>query len=238
MKRIFIVLLAASALAACNQQEEQKPVVLESETAQFSYALGLDIGAQVQNMGVELDEAAFVEAMRTAMESGDARLTPQQAAEVKSTVFKRLTEKKMAEMKALGEANKTAGEAFLADNGKREGVETTASGLQYEVLSEGIGTKPLATDTVKVHYRGTTLDGKEFDSSYKRDEPAQFPLNRVIAGWTEGLQLMPVGSKYKFYIPSDLAYGPQGNQGIEPNSTLIFEVELLDIVREEEKSKP
>lgn len=233
MKRLLFVSLAALGLSACNQEAS-----LESEEAKFSYALGMDVGGnvgpQIQAMGVELDEAAFFEAMRTAMKSGESRLTPEQIAEVKETVFKRLMEKKVAEMKAVGEANKKAGEKFLTENGKRAGVKSTASGLQYEVVSEGSGAKPAATDTVKVHYRGTTLDGKEFDSSYKRNEPAQFPLNGVIAGWTEGVQLMTVGSKYKFYIPSDLAYGPQGNQGIEPNSTLIFEVELLDIVKEKQ----
>jgi FKBP-type peptidyl-prolyl cis-trans isomerase len=125
--------------------------------------------------------------------------------------------------------NAAAGEAFLLENRMKEGVQVTESGLQYEVISAGEGPKPAATDRVRVHYRGTTLNGEEFDSSYSRGEPATFVLNQVIPGWTEGVQLMPVGSKYKFYIPSDLAYGPGGSRGIEPNSTLIFEVELLGI---------
>lgn len=124
--------------------------------------------------------------------------------------------------------NKAAGEAFLAENAKKEGIITTASGLQYEVLTEGTGPSPTATTSVTVHYKGTTLDGNEFDSSYSRNAPATFPLNRVIAGWTEGLQLMNVGAKYRFFIPSDLAYGKRGaGRDIGPNSTLIFEVELL-----------
>lgn len=124
--------------------------------------------------------------------------------------------------------HKAAGEAFLAENAKKEGIITTASGLQYEVLTEGTGPSPTATTSVTVHYKGTTLDGNEFDSSYSRNAPATFPLNRVIAGWTEGLQLMNVGAKYRFFIPSDLAYGKRGaGRDIGPNSTLIFEVELL-----------
>ncbi|MCF6253014.1 MAG: FKBP-type peptidyl-prolyl cis-trans isomerase [Methylococcaceae bacterium] len=126
------------------------------------------------------------------------------------------------------EENKAAGKAFLAENAKKENIITTASGLQYEILTKGEGPSPSATTSVTVHYRGTTLDGKEFDSSYSRNAPATFPLNRVIAGWTEGLQLMNVGAKYRFYIPSELAYGARGAGGsIGPNETLIFDVELL-----------
>jgi len=130
-----------------------------------------------------------------------------------------------------GAKNKQEGELFLAENGKREGVRTTASGLQYQVLREGTGAKPAATDRVKVDYRGTLLDGTEFDSSYARGRPAEFALNGVIKGWTEGLQLMPAGSKYKFFIPAALAYGERGSgQRIGPNATLVFEVELLEIL--------
>ena len=128
------------------------------------------------------------------------------------------------------EENKAAGIAFLTENGKKESVKTTASGLQYEVITEGTGASPSASDSVTVHYKGTTIDGTEFDSSYKRGSPATFPLNRVIAGWTEGVQLMKEGAKYRFYIPSDLAYGPRGaGPIIGPNSTLIFDIELLKV---------
>ncbi|NOS89354.1 MAG: FKBP-type peptidyl-prolyl cis-trans isomerase [Methylococcaceae bacterium] len=126
--------------------------------------------------------------------------------------------------------NKSAGKTFLAENAKKTNIKTTASGLQYEVLTAGTGkTNPKATDTVTVHYKGTTIDGKEFDSSYSRNEPTSFPLNRVIPGWTEGVQLMTEGAKYRFYIPSELAYGEQGAGPIAPNSTLIFDVELIKI---------
>ncbi|MGR9114631.1 MAG: FKBP-type peptidyl-prolyl cis-trans isomerase [Gammaproteobacteria bacterium] len=128
------------------------------------------------------------------------------------------------------EENKAAGSAFLAENARKPNIVTTASGLQYEVLTEGTGASPSASDSVTVHYRGTTIDGTEFDSSYSRGAPATFPLNRVITGWTEGVQLMKEGAKYRFFIPSDLAYGPRGaGQAIGPNSTLIFDIELIKV---------
>ena len=153
-------------------------------------------------------------------------MTPQEANEYINKVMNARQEVVM--MKQFGK-NKEAGDKFLAENGKKPGVVTTASGLQYEVIKKGTGPVPTATDQVKVHYVGTLLDGTEFDSSIKRNEPAMFPVNQVIPGWTEGLQLMPVGSKYKFYIPQNLAYGSKGARGIEPLSTLVFEVELLGI---------
>ncbi len=146
-----------------------------------------------------------------------------------STLIIGLTMFTMANAKSADE-NKSEGEAFLAENGKKEGVITTASGLQYKVIKEGDGASPTATSSVTVHYKGTTIDGNEFDSSYKRGTPATFPLNRVIPGWTEGLQLMKEGASYQFYIPSDLAYGSRGaGRDIGPNSTLIFDVELIKV---------
>ena len=138
-------------------------------------------------------------------------------------------EKMIKDMKAQGDANSTAGAKFLAENAKKEGVVTTASGLQYKVVTAGTGKTPKATDTVEVDYEGKLIDGTVFDSSYERGEPVEFPLNQVIAGWTEGVQLMKEGGKYEFYIPSDLAYGEAGNAGIAPNSMLIFTVELLSV---------
>ncbi|MCB1589512.1 MAG: FKBP-type peptidyl-prolyl cis-trans isomerase, partial [Xanthomonadales bacterium] len=141
-----------------------------------------------------------------------------------------MTEKQGERLKKMAEENKSKGAAFLAENKGKSGIKTTESGLQYQVLRQGNGAKPDANDRVKVHYLGTLIDGTKFDSSYDRETPAEFPLNGVIAGWTEGLQLMPVGSKYKLFIPGDLGYGENGSGPIPPNSTLIFEVELLEIL--------
>jgi FKBP-type peptidyl-prolyl cis-trans isomerase FkpA/FKBP-type peptidyl-prolyl cis-trans isomerase FklB len=144
----------------------------------------------------------------------------------------------MAKMEAEGKANKDKGEKFLAENKSKPGVKTTASGLQYLVLTEGKGKSPKATDTVTVHYKGTLIDGTQFDSSYDRGQPAEFPLDRVIKGWTEGLQTMKVGGKSRLFVPSDIAYGPQGRPGIPPNSTLIFDVELVDIAKPAKAEAP
>jgi FKBP-type peptidyl-prolyl cis-trans isomerase len=157
-------------------------------------------------------------------------MTDDEAKAVIEALRSEVTAKRAAEMKRVGESNKQAGEQFLAANKTREGVTTLPSGLQYKVLKEGTGAKPTSTDTVDCQYRGTLIDGTEFDSSYKRGQPATFPVNRVIKGWTEALQLMPVGSKWQLFIPPDLAYGEHSPGGdIGPNSTLIFEVDLLSI---------
>lgn len=189
-----------------------------------SYALGLSLGQNMLSSGVkELNYEDLVSGMKTIMQGEKPALSFEEAQQVLDTFFRELQEK------AAGAA-KEAGEKFLADNAKREGVKVTASGLQYEVLEATIGMKPKATDTVKVHYEGTLPDGTVFDSSYRRGEPISFGLNQVIAGWTEGLQLMSVGSKYKLYIPYQLGYGERGaGQSIPPYSALVFTVELLGI---------
>jgi FKBP-type peptidyl-prolyl cis-trans isomerase len=158
-------------------------------------------------------------------------MTADEQQQVRAAFMQKMQGKQEEQRKAVAEKNKADGDKFLAANKTKPGVKTTASGLQYQSMTEGKGAKPAATDTVKVHYVGTLLDGSKFDSSIDRGEPAQFPLNGVIAGWTEGLQLMPVGSKYKFWIPGNLAYGDRGRPGIEPNAMLTFEVELLEIVK-------
>ena len=159
--------------------------------------------------------------------------------EIKTTIQafgQKLMAKREQEQKVAADKNKTASDAFLAENGKKDGVKTTASGLQYKVITEGKGDKPKADDTVEVNYKGTLIDGTEFDSSYKHGQSVTFPVNGVIPGWTEALQLMPVGSKYQIFIPSDLAYGPGGTGGvIGPNQALVFEVELVDIKKPEKK---
>ncbi len=232
--------LLLMALAACSQQpQEEKKVALDSDKARLGYAMGVDAGSFFRQMQNDADAGAFIEAFETAVAGGEMRITPEEIAKVKQSFMqKKLKEQEdqLAKMAADGEANREAGEKFLAANMQRDGIKKTGSGLQYEIMTPADGDKPEVTDTVKVHYRGTLIDGTEFDSSIARNEPATFPLNRVIPGWTEGLQLMSVGSKYRFYVPSDLAYGEQrASAMIGPNATLIFEVELLEIVKPQEK---
>jgi FKBP-type peptidyl-prolyl cis-trans isomerase len=191
-----------------------------------SYAFGLFMGTNLKDSGFayNFDYAEMMEGFKAAFEGKDTRLTQEEAYAAVQTAFTEFQDKQAAD-------NKEKETAFMTDNGKKSGVTTTASGLQYEVIAGGTGPKPRASDTVRVNYEGTLLDGTVFDSSYTRGEPAEFPLDGVIPGWTEGIQLMPVGSTYKLYIPSELAYGTQSPGGaIGPNSTLIFKVELLAIV--------
>lgn len=190
----------------------------------ISYALGLSMGQQLLSSGVEnLNYADLAKGIEHVLEKQKPEITYSEAQQLLNQFFTEL------EQKIAGQA-KADGEKFLAENAKREGVKVTPSGLQYEVLEATIGQKPKATDTVKVHYEGTLVDGTVFDSSYKRGEPISFGLNQVIKGWTEGLQLMSIGSKYKLYIPYQLGYGAQGAAGsIPPYAALIFTVELLGI---------
>ena len=189
----------------------------------ISYAIGLSMGQNLMGSGVtSLEYADLAAGIKDVLEKNQPQISYQEAQQVLGKFFSEL------EAKIAGEA-KAAGEAFLAENAKREGVKVTESGLQYEVLEATIGQKPKATDKVRVHYEGTLIDGTVFDSSYKRGESITFGLNQVIKGWTEGLQLMPVGSKFRFYIPQELGYGAQQAGSIPPYSTLIFEVELLGI---------
>jgi len=231
MKKTIISGVALLALAACSQ--EPKQANLQNENAKASYAMGMDVGSSLARIGAadQVDSAAFMEGFKTSLAGGEARLTLEEAYKIKQVFFKNLYEAQAIE-------NKKAGEAFLAANKKREEVKTTKSGLQYEVITPAEGKKPSANAVVTVHYRGTFIDGREFNNTYTGGEPATFPLSNLIEGWAEGLQLMSVGSKYRFYIPSDLAYGPQGKSPIGPNATLIFEVELLAISEPETKKQP
>lgn len=190
----------------------------------ISYAIGLSIGQNLLGSGVtKMEYNDLAEGIKDVLEKQQPKISYQEAQTILGKFFQELEEKIAGEQKA-------AGEKFLEENKKREGVKVTPSGLQYEVIESTIGQKPKATDTVKVHYEGTLIDGTVFDSSYKRGEPISFGLNQVIAGWTEGVQLMSVGSKYKLYIPYNLGYGAQGAGGsIPPYSALIFTVELLAI---------
>ena len=202
---------------------------LDTEEKKLGYIIGMDIGKSLKDQGTTVDLDTLVEAIKATYNGEELALTTEEAAQIRQEyVAKRQAEQQSAAA-AVGETNLVEGQKFLAENAVKEGVQTTESGLQYKVVTMGTGAKPVATDTVKVHYRGTLLDGTEFDSSYARNEPISFGLNRVIPGWTEGVALMPIGSKFMFYIAPDLAYGEGGGGPIPPNSTLVFEVELLDI---------
>lgn len=202
---------------------------LDTEEKKLGYIIGMDIGKSLRDQGTEVDLDSMVDAIRATYKGEALAMTTEEAAQVRTEYMEKRQAEQQAAAAEVGESNLVVGQKFLAENATKEGVQTTASGLQYKVETMGTGAKPVATDTVKVHYRGTLLDGTEFDSSYARNEPISFGLNRVIAGWTEGVQLMPIGSKFIFYIAPDLAYGEGGGGPIPPNSTLVFEVELLDI---------
>lgn len=195
-----------------------------------SYALGIGIGRQLSQMGAaDLNIDDFAQAIKDVI-AGDLKLGDAEAQQIVQEFFAKQEEKQKAEAAEKGKAAKQDGEKFLAENGKKEGVITTASGLQYQVLREGNGQSPKATDTVECHYEGTLIDGTKFDSSYDRGQTATFPLNQVIAGWTEGLQLMEEGGKYRFFIPYELGYGERGaGASIPPFSTLVFDVELVSV---------
>ncbi len=222
------LVFAIAVLAACNQQTDRTS--LETTNEKISYAIGLDIGNNLRSLGTDIDIDILVQAIRDTLERDKSLMTQAEMIKAMQEFSNQLQAKDSGHTAEDAEKNRIEGEAFLSTNQKKPGVTTTASGLQYKIIKEGGGPKPAATDEVTVHYRGTLIDGTEFDSSYKRDKPATFPLNGVIAGWTEGLQLMNKGSKFEFYIPSELAYGSRGaGDKIGPNATLIFEVELLSI---------
>ncbi len=197
-----------------------------------SYALGLTIGQQFLGMGgKELNIDDFAAAIKDVLAGRDPLVKPAEAQRLVQAFFAEQEAKQQAAMAEKGKAARVEGEAFLAENAKKEGIVTLPSGLQYEVITSGTGRKPKATDKVKCHYEGTLIDGTVFDSSYRRGEPAVFPLNGVIKGWTEGLQLMSEGAKYRFYIPFALAYGANGaGASIPPYAALIFDVELLEVL--------
>jgi len=229
----YIIMASLLALAGCNiggDKAVQDSGKLDSEMSKFSYAIGLDVGRSLSHIDEKLEMPAFNKGVAAAMGGDKPELTAEQIAEVKKTVFKRTQQKAIEKRNKMTLENKALGGKFLQENASAEGVKTTESGLQYKVLSAGKGAKPTISDVVKVNYEGKLLDGTVFDSSYKRGQPVSFPLGSVIKGWQEGLQLMPVGSKYRLFIPAKLAYGETGaGNVIGPNAVLTFDVELLEI---------
>ncbi len=209
---------------------------LKTQKDKLSYAIGMDMGGSLKRNSIDIDIDALVKGIKDSLVGGKMLMTEQEQRDTLIAFQKEFQAKQQEKMKALAEKNKKEGEAFLAENKKKPGVKTLPSGLQYKVITEGKGPSPKETDTVTVNYRGTLIDGTEFDSSYKRNEPATFPVKGVIKGWTEALQHMKEGAKWQLFIPADLAYGERGAGGtIGPNATLIFEVELLKIGTKESK---
>ncbi|HUP57069.1 MAG TPA: FKBP-type peptidyl-prolyl cis-trans isomerase [Bdellovibrionota bacterium] len=221
---IPVALSLAVGVAACNKNQEPD---LKSDKGKVSYAIGQQIGRQLKGSGLEIDAQTLGASIADVIAGKESKLKPEEMQMALMNAQKSAMEK---EQKSSAD-NVAKGQKFLDDNKAKPGVKTTKSGLQYQTITEGKGPAPKATDTVQVHYKGTLIDGTEFDSSYSRGQPAEFPLNGVIKGWTEGLQLMKVGGKSRFVIPSDLAYGPRGNSSIPGNSVLVFEVELIKIVK-------
>jgi FKBP-type peptidyl-prolyl cis-trans isomerase FklB len=244
IKTIFVCVIMLTSFAYAADVPQQKAEAW-NRTDSLSYSIGLNLGSNFKKMDVEINPDIFLKGLKDGVTGSEPALSEEEIRNAMDAFQKERKEKQktmMAEQQKklaeLAEKNKEEGEKFLAENTKKEGVVTTASGLQYIVLKEGKGEKPNTTDTVTVNYKGTLLDGTEFDSSYKRGEPASFPLNGVIKGWTEGLQLMSPGAQYRFFIPSDLAYGKRGGgKDIGPDATLVFEVELLKVAHPPVKAK-
>ena len=231
-KTILVLVFCTALLFGCKKEDKPASDALDKDT---SYAFGMYIASFIAGqMGLQdarFDYSAFMEGFKAYLEATETRLSTEQAMEKINAAFSQLQAKNDEKMQVEGEKNQMEGKTYLEENGKRSGVVTTSSGLQYEVITQGTGAKPAATDMVRVNYEGTLIDGTVFDSSYQSGNPIEFNLNMVIPGWTEGVQLMNEGSTYRFVIPSDLAYGPGGAGPIPPNSTLIFKVELLAIVK-------
>lgn len=239
--RLLAVAACASLLFACAKKEDGAAASsgeLTTDAQKFGYAIGVDLGNSLKPVQSHVDIKALEAGLNDVTSGATPKLDDAAREEIKNKVSKVMQEEQVKQREEAAAKAKEEGAKFLAENGKKEGVKTTASGLQYEVITEGSGTPPTAADKVTVHYKGTLLNGEEFDSSYSRGQPVTFPLANVIPGWTEGVQLMKPGAKYKFYIPSDLAYGERGaGVKIGPNQTLIFEVELIEVAKDDAPSK-
>jgi len=234
MKAWIICILGLTLLSGvCAAQEAP---TLEDEKERINYSVGYQVGGDFKRQGLEIDPEVMLRGMQDAFAEKEPLMTPKEMRSTLVELKKRITAGQKEQQREAAEKNLTEGRAFLAENGKKEGVTTLPSGLQYRVLAAGKGEAPKATDTVTAHYRGTLIDGTEFDSSYHRDQPATFRADRVIEGWKEALQMMKPGAKYELFIPPELAYGQRGlGSLVGPNSTLIFEVELISVQPEEEQ---
>ena len=251
MKTIVVLIAAIACTIGCQPQKasdtsakpetEKKSAEITKESFKsiddkVNYAVGIEIGKNIKRNGLALNDDIFMKGIHDGVNEKEPLLPEEEMRDVKRDHAKAQREIREKERAEEAKKNKAEGEKFLEENKKKEGIKVTESGLQYKVLKEGDGEKPGPTDKVKVHYKGTLIDGTEFDSSFKRDTPATFGVNRVVKGWTEALQLMPVGSKWQVFIPSELGYGERGSRGkIGPNSVLIFEMELIEIVKDEKK---
>ena len=234
MKSGLVIALCICILAG---QVYAQDVVLQTQKDKVSYSIGMDIGMTLKNQSIEIDPAILARGIKDSMTGQKPLMTEQEIRDTITAFQKEMTAKQQELAKQMGEKNKKEGETFLAENKKKEGVKTLASGLQYKVIKAGTGKKPKATDTVTTHYRGTLVDGTEFDSSARQGKPATFRVNGVIPGWTEALQLMEEGAKWQLFIPSNLAYAERGTPGgpIGPNAALIFDIELISIQIQEKK---
>jgi len=246
MKKFYVLalILLLAGLGACQKASNEatakplKTADLDNQKKKVSYAIGLDIGQNFKNRAMDIDMDILFQGLRDSQKTEKPLLSSEEIQKVMTQFQQDMMKIEQEKRATQGQGNKSKEEAFLKENAQKPGIKITASGLQYKVITAGSGPLPKESDTVKVHYRGTLLDGSEFDSSYKRNEAAVFPLKGVIKGWTEALQLMKVGSKYQIYLPSNLAYGEQGaGQMIGPNATLIFDVELIAIEKAAAETK-
>lgn len=225
--RLLAMMVIALFASPANAGENP---ALKSQKEKISYIIGMDIGRNFKKQVIDIDPDILARGIKDGLSGAKALLSDQEVRETLSAFQKEMMAKQAELAKKLGEKNKREGEAFLAENQKKEEVKTLPSGLQYKVIKAGTGEKPKMTDAVTAHYRGTLIDGTEFDSSYSRGKPEKFPVNGVIAGWTEALQLMEAGAKWQLFVPPNLAYGERGaGRDIGPNATLIFEIELISI---------
>src|SRR4030066_834309 len=236
--KLQLIAVLGFVLLVSQVSAEEKPV-LKDQKDKVSYSIGMNIGNNLKKQAIDVNPDALVSGIKDALSGGKALMTEQEVNDTLMAFQKEMASKQTERLKELGEKNKKEGEAFLAENKKKEGIIALPSGLQYKVIKEGDGKIPTATDTVTVHYRGTLIDGTEFDTSYTRGQPVTFPVKGVVPGFSEALQLMKGGSKWQLFIPSNLAYGERGaGDDIGPNSTLIFDLELISIKEGTSKEEP